>query len=845
MKQQAQATQNPFIATAIAFLLSAPILGSSLAASDPDYNQEGQDAARAAFGQTSKPGTAKGGFNFIISNPDGSKTWDTNLGQGPNATELNPDDLDNYSGNYGNQTGTQLQADSEESEISKEGKENATRGGHAYFGNDPAMIHTENSMSNMEGDFADIFSGCKEIRSTGKAPQSTTSNSCYHVEAPIDNGCTMEHKVRITPIDETPTAVTILVDKSGSMRTNDRIGAARYASLKVAQLLELGYKTEYAVYAFPRMSGDPLPHDNMTNSYPLTKYPETVNTATVQARYSGMNANGSTTPFATTAHEAAREMMLLRPEERKIILVVTDGEPSGEGTCPSGNLCQMSEVIATYPDIDFVAVGVQLDSVKNYFTRYRVIQNNKEMASAMYDLLSTELNAFVAEDYWIPELCVSTALAVEAGDVEGDLTCDTPPDADGCREIDGLYVCEGSGFANDFTSPFTTISEVCGRASLSNVDYCWTDDEGVERCGSDESSDDFQTCEEYVNDTSCGRTQSVCVEDSRATTGLCYLYEETYSCDNNTDDAGYAVATESDDGTGTIQCDNQDVACTDDDCLAIPDEENEDFGMATAMVQMTEEIMLDTGECDWEAGDCEIFAGEQMYCKYKAAWGAEDCCEDTQGGSYAELAAYSYSAYESYAASSAASTALGAFASGVMAAYAIYLAATAVVAIIADCEEDDQIMYNTKRENLKACVANLGTTKHSCSTFGGCKERKTYGCCFSSPLARIIQEQVRAQIGKPWGTVPNLDCSGFSLEEFKRIDWGAIDWSEWIDIMYEQDRIPNNADIDERYDLEPDYDDDRAEAQAETDPNGRMQESHENSWSGANSGSNQGPSTPE
>lgn len=60
------------------------------------------------------------------------------------------------------------------------------------------------------------------------------------------------------------------------------------------------------------------------------------------------------------------------------------------------------------------------------------------------------------------------------------------------------------------------------------------------------------------------------------------------------------------------------------------------------------------------------------------------------------------------------------------------------------------------------------------------QKKKTY-CCFSSPLARIIHEQGRPQLGIGWGTPESPNCRGFTAQEFQKLDFSKIDFSEWIE----------------------------------------------------------------
>lgn len=74
---------------------------------------------------------------------------------------------------------------------------------------------------------------------------------------------------------------------------------------------------------------------------------------------------------------------------------------------------------------------------------------------------------------------------------------------------------------------------------------------------------------------------------------------------------------------------------------------------------------------------------------------------------------------------------------------------------------------------------------------GICVVKKRTSCCFSSILARLIQEQGR--VGGPdfsglasfkgnvWGDPTNPNCRGFTPEEFQSLNIGAMDLTEYLD----------------------------------------------------------------
>ena len=82
-----------------------------------------------------------------------------------------------------------------------------------------------------------------------------------------------------------------------------------------------------------------------------------------------------------------------------------------------------------------------------------------------------------------------------------------------------------------------------------------------------------------------------------------------------------------------------------------------------------------------------------------------------------------------------------------------------------------------------------GQDRHECSYVGTyCSDRTFFGvclkkqrsyCCYGSRLARIISEQGRAQLGLTYGRPQSPDCSGFTVNDFARLNIGAMDLSEF------------------------------------------------------------------
>jgi conjugal transfer mating pair stabilization protein TraN len=125
-------------------------------------------------------------------------------------------------------------------------------------------------------------------------------------------------------------------------------------------------------------------------------------------------------------------------------------------------------------------------------------------------------------------------------------------------------------------------------------------------------------------------------------------------------------------------------------------------------------------------------------------------------------------------------------------AYAIYQIAKLVVQLVFACTEEEVKLNMLKSQKL---CTQPGTVGNYCSAKGiaGCIARKQAYCCFSSPLARIIQEQGRGQLGLSFGDPKNPTCDGIPVSQLKELDFNKIDFSEWIGMLMVSSHLPRTA----------------------------------------------------
>ncbi len=116
---------------------------------------------------------------------------------------------------------------------------------------------------------------------------------------------------------------------------------------------------------------------------------------------------------------------------------------------------------------------------------------------------------------------------------------------------------------------------------------------------------------------------------------------------------------------------------------------------------------------------------------------------------------------------------------------------------LADCCKDSGLLIDlaecTEGERLLAQERHAGNTHYlgtRCAKriFGVCIRRERVWCVFGSKLGRILQEATRGQLGLGWGS-----CRGFTVDEMERIDFEAVDLSEFTENIVDGSSAPSIA----------------------------------------------------
>jgi conjugal transfer mating pair stabilization protein TraN len=410
-----------------------------------------------------------------------------------------------------------------------------------------------------------------------------------------------------------------------------------------------------------------------------------------------------------------------------------------------------------------------------------------------------------------------TSLSESSNCVHAAHTCtDNTP----CKTINGLQVCL------DSVSPLPERAQSAG-------DSCWAWSEDY-TCAATALSDD---CQELI-DRGCTQVGSDCVD--RLPSGACDLNERTYSCQTSP-----AVQTQ------RTACD-QAAFCQGGGCFDTSHPADQDFGKVMATLEAAREAGV-------YGGDQRLFTGVTEQCRKRLFGLVNCCRKGGSGaaksnnalmsaaiqGAYAggQLAVnagskyvfdFMYPQYAGYLEAGAkamissevlftptnfqpsfsfygltlstgtmTSGLLGGpiFSIGSLGSFNFYfdpysLAVAVALELLSDllsCDQAEQLLAMHRDANL--CVAVGSFCSARVPIIRTCIEQTQSYCCFNSRLARLINEQGRGQIGKGWGSGRGPDCSGFTPEEFERLDFSRIDLSEFIAEVTASVRVPTASSI--------------------------------------------------
>lgn len=309
-------------------------------------------------------------------------------------------------------------------------------------------------------------------------------------------------------------------------------------------------------------------------------------------------------------------------------------------------------------------------------------------------------------------------------------------------------------------------------------------------------------CAGQAGNTSCTRTAEVCVDADPATriiegvpvTQSCWAWDRTYSCQSTTQatDCGELDANpqctflredcldDPQDGPCKVQdrvyrcpmptqgpgetprwvC-GGDVTCINGECETIEREASDEFQDALVALHS-----LDQAGKEFNEENFTVFSGNRETC-HKPVFGLVNCCAGKMSGALT-------------AAAGAAALAGGPA--------AIAGLATQFLTLFL-CSNEEKMLDIRDRMGFCHKVGNYCSE----SVLGVCITKKTAFCCFESKLSRILQEQGRPQINKPWDHPKRETCEGFTVDEFARLDLSVMDFTEVYAEFTDAVRLPDEV----------------------------------------------------
>lgn len=184
--------------------------------------------------------------------------------------------------------------------------------------------------------------------------------------------------------------------------------------------------------------------------------------------------------------------------------------------------------------------------------------------------------------------------------------------------------------------------------------------------------------------------------------------------------------------------------CSDGSCADLENSKNANFGHAVSQLASLAQAGKDVS---MDSANLRAFSGRPLFCR-KSGFGYSDCCKDSGWGHKAGLA---------------------------------------------KCNSEENILGKAKEKKVTIYV---GTYCDKKVKLLGCIRRKSSYCAFDNKLARIIQYQGRSgQLGIDFGSAKNPDCRGISVEEMQRLDFNAMDYSDFYEDLEKQKDIPNQDKI--------------------------------------------------
>ncbi|GAY24759.1 MULTISPECIES: conjugal transfer protein TraN [Sphingobium] len=267
-------------------------------------------------------------------------------------------------------------------------------------------------------------------------------------------------------------------------------------------------------------------------------------------------------------------------------------------------------------------------------------------------------------------------------------------------------------------------------------------------------------CADLEANAQCSFLRKECIDDEEDPAydpGACKVFENVYRC----------PVPQSERGAEKQYICGGDVYCINGDCEPIVREASTEFKDALVALHS-----IDQAGKEFDENNFTVFSGERDSC-HKPVFGLINCCAGKTSGLLT----------------------IGAGAAALAGGPAAIAALATPFLTLFACSQGE--MKLDIKDRMGFCH-KVGTYCSS-SILGICKTKRTAYCCFESKLSRILQEQGRIQLNKPWDKPKKEQCKGFTIEEFASLDLSVMDftevYSEFMDAAKLPDEVQTMTDI--------------------------------------------------
>ena len=242
------------------------------------------------------------------------------------------------------------------------------------------------------------------------------------------------------------------------------------------------------------------------------------------------------------------------------------------------------------------------------------------------------------------------------------------------------------------------------------------------------------TCASYTEGSDCGALDSTAgctlVREDCLTDEPCRTWERVYDCPVPDQPAS----------PNQFICDG-DVYCIDGSCETIERQANDEFKDAAVALNA-----MNQARREFDSDTLTLFRGTRNTCSSQV-FGVLNCCKGKG--------------------------------------FPLIPGIQLLVAL--GCSREEMLLHQRDAQGLCAYVGSYCSD----SFLGVCLTKKKVYCCFESKLSRILQEQGRLQLSKPWSKPKTEQCLGFTIDEFARLDLSKMDFSEVYAEFTDAARLPD------------------------------------------------------